>query len=92
VRTKTGIEPDAYAISVYDAVWVLATTVADFPVTATDFSSMKARFSEQANRYFGISGPVMLDVNGDRSSGAFDYWGIVNEGGTYSWKVVGKSN
>jgi hypothetical protein len=53
---------------------------------------MKARFSEQANRYFGISGPVMLDVNGDRSSGAFDYWGIVNEGGTYSWKVVGKSN
>ena len=92
VRTKTGIDPDAYAISVYDAIWVLATTVADFPVAATDFSSMKARFSEQANRYFGISGPVMLDVNGDRSSGAFDYWGIVNEGGTYSWKVVGKSN
>ncbi|MFM7671813.1 MAG: ABC transporter substrate-binding protein [Bacteroidota bacterium] len=92
VRTKTGLDPDAYAISVYDAVWVLATTVADFPITASDFSALKARFSEQANRYFGASGPVMLDVNGDRASGASDYWGIVNEGGNYSWKVVGKSN
>lgn len=92
VRTKTGIDPDAYAISVYDAIWVLATTVADYPVTASDFSSLKARFLEEANRYFGVSGTVMLDLNGDRSSGSFDYWGIVNEGGTYSWKIVGKSN
>lgn len=92
VNSKTGIDPDAYAISVYDAVWVLATTVADFPETTTDFNALKTRFAEQANRFYGLSGPVLLDANGDRASGAFDYWGIVNEGGTFSWKVVGKSN
>lgn len=92
VNSKTGIDPDAYAISVYDAVWVLATTIADFPETTTDFEALKTRFAEQANRFNGLSGPVLLNASGDRASGAFDYWGIVNEGGTFSWKVVGKSN
>ena len=92
VHTTTGIDPDAYAISVYDAVWILATTIADFPETTTNFNSLKARFYEQANRYNGLSGPEFLDVNGDRANGAFDYWGIVNEGGNFIWKVVGKSN
>jgi branched-chain amino acid transport system substrate-binding protein len=92
VRTKTGIDPDAYAISVYDAVWVLATTVADFPETTSDFDLLKSRFSDQANRFNGLSGPVVLNDNGDRASGTFDYWGIVNSDGNFTWKIVGKSN
>ena len=92
VRTKTSIDPDAYAISVYDAVWVLAITIADFPTSTTDFEILKDRFQEQANRFYGFSGPVLLNDNGDRASGAFDYWGIVEEGGNFTWQVVGKSN
>jgi branched-chain amino acid transport system substrate-binding protein len=92
VRSRTGLDPDAYALSVYDAMWVLANTAADFPITLTDFSALKYRFSEEANRFFGISGPVMLNINGDRAIGSFDYWGIVNEAGNYRWKIVGKSN
>jgi branched-chain amino acid transport system substrate-binding protein len=92
VRLLTGLDPDAYALSVYDAMWVLANTVADFPSTLKDFNALKMRFSEEANRFFGVSGPVMLNINGDRAIGSFDYWGIVNEGGNYRWKIVGKSN
>ena len=92
VRTKTSIDPDAYASSVYDAVWVLAITIADFPTSTTDFEILKDRFQEQANRFYGFSGPVLLNDNGDRASGAFDYWGIVEEGGNFTWQVVGKSN
>jgi hypothetical protein len=34
---------------------------------------------------------LLLNAAGDRSIGSFDYWGIVLEGGSYKWKLVGKS-
>jgi branched-chain amino acid transport system substrate-binding protein len=92
IQNSTGIEPDAYALSVYDAMWVLARTLSSYPDVLQDFSSLKTEFSQEANQYFGITGPVLLNANGDRNIGAFDYWGIVNQGGNYIWKVVGKSN
>ena len=57
-----------------------------------NFSSLKTEFSQEANQYFGITGPVLLNNNGDRNIGSFDYWGIVSQGGNYIWKIVGKSN
>jgi branched-chain amino acid transport system substrate-binding protein len=92
IISKTGIEPDAYALSVYDAVWTIALTVDDDPGVLQDFSKMKSGFTETSYRFFGITGPTMLDENGDRKIGTFDYWGIVNENGTYKWKLVGKSS
>jgi branched-chain amino acid transport system substrate-binding protein len=92
ILSKTGIEPDAYALSVYDAVWTIALTVDDVPGVLQDFSRMKTVFTETSYRYFGITGPTMLDDNGDRKIGTFDYWGIVYENGTYKWKLVGKSS
>ena len=92
IRAQTGIDPDAYTLAVYDAVWVLAITLADFPEASKDFNILKTRFSEQANRFNGLTGPVQLNKDGDRASGAFDFWGIVAEGENYSWQVVGNSN
>jgi hypothetical protein len=34
---------------------------------------------------------MYLNAAGDRSKGNFDYWGIVNEKGTYKWKWLGRS-
>ena len=45
----------------------------------------------EPNQYFGITRPVLLNTAGDRSTGLFDYWGIVEEGGIYKWILVGKS-
>lgn len=92
IQSATGIEPDAYALSVYDAMWVLARTISNYPGVLSDFSKLKTDFSQEANQYFGITGPVLLNANGDRNQGSFDYWGIVNQSGTYVWKLVGKSN
>lgn len=92
IRTATGVEPDAYALSVYDAMWVIAETVADAPQLLGDFALLKTSFAQEANHYFGVTGPIQLDANGDRSSGSFDYWGIVAQGGTFRWQVVGQSN
>lgn len=92
ILSRTGIEADAYALSVYDAMWVIARTIANYPDVLNDFTKMKTEFSNESDQYFGITGPTLLNANGDRNIGYFDYWGIVNEGGTYKWKVVGKSS
>ena len=91
ILANTGIEADAYALSVYDIMWVIARTIADYPEVLTDFGRMKSAFSEESGSYYGISGPTLLNANGDRALGSFDYWGIVKEAGVYTWKVVGKS-
>lgn len=91
IKNKTGIEPDAYSLAVYDALWVIARTIAAFPQPTNDFTKIKEIFQKEANQFYGITGPMYLNAAGDRSKGTFDYWAIVNEVGTYKWKWVGRS-
>jgi branched-chain amino acid transport system substrate-binding protein len=91
IKSKTGIDPDAYSFAAYDAMWVIAKTIVSSPTTNTDFEKLKQGFRTEADQYYGITGPLLLNANGDRSTGSFDYWGIVLEGGTHKWKLVGKS-
>ena len=91
VKSKTGADPDAYALASYDAVWVIAKTFLSAPASKSDFTLAKDLFQKEADHYFGITGPMLLNDAGDRSTGSFDYFGVVQEGGTYSWKLVGKS-
>lgn len=91
IRTKTGIEADAYTLATYDALWVIARTVTAFPEPPTDFAKVKDIFQQEAAQYYGLTGHTYLNAAGDRATGQFDYWGVVKEGGTYTWKWVGKS-
>ena len=91
IKIKTGSDPDAYALSVYDATWVIAKSEAAFPGSSKDFTTLKSVFLAEADRYYGITGPIVLNAAGDRSVGAFDYWGIVTENGLPKWKLLGKS-
>lgn len=91
IKSKTGIDADAYALAAYDALWVIARTVTAFPEPMGDFKKIKEVFQKEANQYYGITGPTNLNAAGDRGTGTFDFWGIENEGGTYSWIKVGRS-
>lgn len=91
IKSATGIEADAYALAAYDAVWVIAKTATAMPIINTSYDLTKKVFNVESSKYFGITGPVLLNAAGDRSTGSFDYWGIVLEGGSYKWKLVGKS-
>lgn len=91
IKSKTGLDADAYALAAYDALWVIARTVAALPEANSDFAKVKQVFQWEANRFFGLTGPLYLNAAGDRGSGSFDYWGVVKEGETYTWKLVGKS-
>ena len=92
IKSKTGLDPDAYALSVYDAMWVIALSESALSNYPADFSKLKSVFQSEADRYYGITGPLLLNAAGDRSIGSFDYWGIVSQGGAYQWILVGKSS
>jgi branched-chain amino acid transport system substrate-binding protein len=91
IKTRTGIDADAFALAAYDAMWVIANTVVASSNVSQDFAKVKSIFNTQANSYYGVTGATLLNEFGDRSMGSFDYWGIVKEGATYKWKLVGKS-
>lgn len=91
IKSLSGLEPDAYALSVYDAMWVIARTLQANPALINEPANLRTQFSAMANQYTGLTGSIQLNANGDRQVGSFDYWGIVNQNGTFMWKIVGRS-
>lgn len=92
IKSITTIEPDAFALSAYDAMWVIAKTIEASEGKNYSFTQLKSAFVTQANAYNGITGSTQLDANGDRATGDYDFYGIVKTGSTYGWSVVGESN
>ncbi|MBD1366351.1 ABC transporter substrate-binding protein [Mucilaginibacter sp. ZT4R22] len=91
IKAKTGIDPDAYALAAYDALWTIAYTLEGTDGSTTDFAKIKTLFVAEANKDTGVTGADALDAAGDRATGTFDYFGIVKDGSTYKWTLVGKS-
>jgi branched-chain amino acid transport system substrate-binding protein len=92
IKAKTGIDPDAYALAAYDALWTIAYTLEGTDGSTADFAKIKTLFVAEANKDTGVTGADALDAAGDRASGTFDYFGIVKDGASYKWTLVGKSD
>ena len=88
VEARTGIQPDAFALSAYDALFVVQLALEDAGGVKT-FASFKAAFVDEANRYVGVTGSTALDSAGDRVEADFDFWAVRLENGTYKWVRVG---
>lgn len=85
IQDKTGIEPDAFALSAYDALWLIinAQTLNNY---SKDINKIKSAFTQSAANYYGLTGWTQLNSSGDRQFGNFDYWIVKkNDDGTYSW-------
>jgi len=87
IKAKSGIDPDAFALSAYDGVWVAALARAK-ETGAWNAATFGADFMSTASTYVGITGPTKLDAEGDRDAGNFDFWGIVSSGSGFTWKRV----
>ena len=92
IQSKTNLVPDAYALAAYDAVWVIARTVESMRSSGNDYTTVKNIFKAESGKFFGITGQTILNQAGDRSQGAFDYWGIGLENGKFKWILKGKSS
>lgn len=88
VEQMTGLAPDAFGLSTYDAVWLI--TLAYLQAGGTeDIGRYKEAFTRTAETYFGVTGWTRLNAAGDRATGAFDFHGICPGSPDYVWRHVG---
>ncbi|MCX6283179.1 MAG: ABC transporter substrate-binding protein [Bacteroidetes bacterium] len=91
IRAVIGRNPEVYALTAYDAVWVGMKT---YLVTGTqpEIETFKFAFVQEASTYFGASGNTTLDANGDRAFGNYDFWAVNHNPSGYFWQIVAKYN
>ncbi|MFH2034754.1 MAG: ABC transporter substrate-binding protein [Candidatus Margulisiibacteriota bacterium] len=87
IKEWTGEEADAFALAAYDAVWLVA--LAYDSLDDGNVDDLKNAIIRQSYVYEGITGPVVLDVSGDRKYGFFDFWAVRKVGGKYQWVKIG---
>ena len=87
VEARTGIAPDAFALSTYDALFVVNLALVHAN-PQKNFGNFKAAFIEEAGHYQGVTGSTELDAAGDRLNGDFDFWAVRLRNGNYTWVRV----
>jgi len=91
IEARTGIKPDAFALSTYDALFILNNALQNSRRVG-DFAFFKSAFVEAANNYTGVTGSTALDAAGDRLSADFDFWAVRFANGVPSWVRVARYN
>jgi branched-chain amino acid transport system substrate-binding protein len=91
IQARTGIQPDAYALSAYDALFIVDRAAREAGGTE-HFEAFKTDFVRVADAYTGITGSTALDSAGDRAAADFDFWAIQLQNNTYTWVRVGGYN
>jgi branched-chain amino acid transport system substrate-binding protein len=91
IEARTGITADAFALSAYDALFVVQLALVHVK-PEKNFDNFKGAFVNEAGHYNGVTGSTALDVAGDRENGDFDFWAVRLSGATATWVRVGSYN
>jgi branched-chain amino acid transport system substrate-binding protein len=87
IRSRTKLEPDAFALGVYDAVWVVARGYVASGATL-NIDQLKHAFTTAASTQYGATGWTVLNAAGDRKYGDFDFWAVREINGVPAWTRV----
>ena len=91
IEARTGITADAFALSTYDALFVVNLALVHAQ-PQKNFDKFRAAFVEEAGHYRAITGSTALDAAGDRLNGDFDFWAVRLRNGSYTWVRVASYN
>ena len=86
-----GQDADAFTLSAYDAIKVMAKVIEQNSGIPATSSSLFDSFMTLSNSHVGATGSIALNANGDRANGSFNYWGLAFANGVYTWDLVGQS-
>jgi branched-chain amino acid transport system substrate-binding protein len=87
IAAKAGQQPDAFALAVYDAVWIAAGAYLAAGGTGHQ-AALKSALVTSANNFNGASGWTKLNPAGDRQFGDFDFFVLNQNGATFSWGLA----
>jgi branched-chain amino acid transport system substrate-binding protein len=90
IRARTGAEPDAFALAVYDAAWIGALAYLAGNDVRPDAATLKARYQTVAASYFGTTGWTALNAAGDRATADFDFFALRHVAGVAQWVRVAR--
>ena len=82
-----GAKPDAFALAVYDAVWLAAQAYLATGETG-HVATLKSALVTAADGYYGASGWTKLNPAGDRKFGDFDFFSLSQSGSTFTWGLA----
>ena len=91
IEARTGITADAFALSAYDALFVVQNALVHAN-PQKNFGNFKAAFVNEADHFNGVTGSTALDAAGDRENGDFDFWAVRLQGATATWVRIGTYN
>jgi branched-chain amino acid transport system substrate-binding protein len=89
VAARTGIRPDAFALSAYDALFVVRRAL-EAVGEVIDPLALRAAFVDAAEAHVGITGSTALDEAGDRVVERFNFWAVRMTEAVPSWVRVGR--
>jgi len=89
IKARSGVDADAYSLSVYDAVRIAA---ASYPLASHigTIAAVREAFILEAGSTFGVTGWTKLNEFGDREFGNFDMMAVRIVGGSPAWVRIGK--
>lgn len=91
IASVIGREPEVFALTSYDAVWIMALSYLQ-ALNPHDFEQFKGSLEHLLGYYNGITGRTAIDVNGDRKYASFNFWGIDLSGSQNVWRSFGYYN
>jgi len=86
-RNLYGENPDAYSLNAYDAVWLIALSV--MLTGRYDGEAIARAIPLVAQHYYGVTGSVALDENGDRAYGDYGIFKVERTPHGLEWVLVG---
>ncbi len=87
IQAKLGRQPDAFALTAYDALQV-AVTAAARAGGVGDVARLRQFVADVAHGYRGVTGTLVLNAAGDRAYGSYDFWSVCNRGASAAWQRV----
>lgn len=77
-------EPWTYSFIAYDIARLIGEALADVS-NPDDFSELRSAILDVAGSLEGVSGSLELNEDGDRAGGAYNFWQVVEEEGSFGW-------
>lgn len=91
IEELAGAAPDAFALAVYDAVWLTAQAYLAAGGTGHT-QALKSALVTAADGFYGASGWTKLNAAGDRRFGDFDFFALSQSGSSFSWVLAAQYN
>ena len=80
--------PEVFALTSYDAVWLMVQAYRDC-ATPSNTQSFRSALRQTAKYHYGITGRATFDNAGDRKYAFFEFWGLSQDNGGFKWESFG---